>query len=1008
MRGTTPFTRAATRLMLDPMALSLIAGPPNSGRTGAVLEGFRAAADRDPVLVVPTVDDVERFERELTSGGEPVIGASVCTFDRLFALVARATDAPTGPALSPTQRRRIAREAASRAEVKLLAASARRPGFPAALDQLISELQAASLDPITLRERAADAGPYELEIATLYEAYVGVRDQLGRHDDHSLAAAATTALRATPEAWGARPMFLYGFDDLTAEQLELIRQLARASTVTVALPWEDRELLTSARGALYAELREMGEGQVTMLEAEPKFTQSRTLFELERHFGEPSAESGGIADDGGLALLASAGELAEVEAVGAEVARLLDDGVPPGEIAIVLRDPASAGPLYRRVLSRFEIPVAVQADLDATRTVTGTGLIALLEASVGQGRASDLLAYLRTPGIAWPSDVDWLERRVLRGRMRTADEALAAWSRDQNGDGDGDPRRRVAIEKLRAAGSGAALLHETGRQARWIAELAVRDQAAVVGEDRALELRTAAEIERAMEELAELGLPHSPTEVVGAVAGLEVPTWRGPTEGRVRVISPYRARARRVRHMFVASLQDGDFPRRDTGGPLLSDEARSGLALPVRKKAEVEDRYLFSVCLSRPKERLWLSWRSADDEGGATARSPFVDEARALLDPPLPAGIEERDEAIAAEASGRGLAESVFTPGAAPSERELARAEAALASDGGQPAERLRPGPLRLEPVREQMQAMDLFGPSTLEEYAECPYRWFVGHELKPLRVGPEDEALNVGSVAHKVLELLYDEPPGSERKPTPATLGEWRERAKELVEQIGPERLPRERADTAAALRRVEGLVLAFLADEARAATPFEPEHAEARFGFDDSAQGPLPLAGGGVHGQIDRVDLGPGGEALVQDYKSGAKVDGGKGMLERGKLQLQLYLLAARELWGLELAGGLYRPLGATSKRQPKGLLRKSLAEDLAGLDPRRDDHLSDEDFESALSGARAEGERIIAAIREGDVGRRPIGGRCPDYCRFQPICRRERGLPEDEPRSEDEEEE
>jgi ATP-dependent helicase/DNAse subunit B len=480
--------------------------------------------------------------------------------------------------------------------------------------------------------------------------------------------------------------------------------------------------------------------------------------------------------------------------------------------------------------------------------------------------------------------------------------------------------------------------------------------------------------------------------------------WRGPTEGRVRVISPYRARARRVRHMFVASLQDGDFPRHDTGGPLLSDDARSALALPPRKKAEVEDRYLFSVCLSRPKERLWLSWRSADDEGGATARSPFVDQARELLDPPLPPGLEQRDEAIASEAAGRGLAESVFSAAEAPSERELARAEAAVA-EGGLPDERLRPGPLRLEPVRERMRAMDLFGPSTLEEYAECPYRWFVRHELKPRRVGPEDEALDAGSVAHKVLELLYDEPPASGRRPTPATLGEWVERARELVEQVGPERLPRNRADTAAALRRVEGLVFAFLADEARTSTPFEPEHAEARFGFEDSEKPPLPLAGGGVHGQIDRVDLGPSGEALVQDYKSGAKVDGGKGMLERGKLQLQLYLLAARKLWGLDLAGGLYRPLGATSKRQPKGLLRKSLSEDLAGLDPRDRDHLSEEDFESALSDAQGEAERIVAAIREGDIGRRPIGGRCPDYCHFQPICRRERGLPEDEPRSEDE---
>ena len=987
------------------MALNLIVGPPNSGRTGAVLDAFRAVAERDPVLVVPTVDDVERFEGELTGEGGSVIGASVCTFDRLFAMVSRTTEATAGPALSDTQRRRLAREAVARTELRLLRASSRQPGFAVALGELISELQAALVDPATLAERAAEAGPYELEIAALYEAYVAVRRELDRHDQHSLAAAATAALRAKPEAWGARPVFVYGFDDLTVEQLELVRELWATSSVTIALPWEDREVLTSARGALFAQLRDAEGVEITELSAEPKFTASQTLFELERRFGEPAADGDLVTNDGGFALIASAGELAETEAVGAEAARLLDDGVPAGEIAIVLRDPPSSGPLYRRVLSRFEIPVAVQADLDVSRTVTGAGLLALLEAAIGRGRASDLLAYLRTPGMARPRSVDWFERKVLRGRMRSADEALAAWegAGEQGPNGD-EKRKLVAVEKLRAA-SGAELLREAGRQARWIAESAVRRAAAVAGPDRALELRAGAEIERALQELMELDLTHSPAEVIAAVAELEVPMWRGPTAGRVRLISPYRARARRVGHMFVASMQDGDFPRRDTGGPLLSDEARRGLALPPRKQAEVEDRYLFSVCLSRAKKKLWLSWRSADDEGGATARSPFVDEVRALLAPELPEDLEERDEALAREAGGRGLAESVFTAGEAPSERELARAEA-VAGNGGLPIERLRPGPLSLDPVVERMAAMKLFGPSTLERYAECPYRWFVDHELQPRRIGPADEALHAGSVAHQVLEALYEEPPGAERRPSQAVLGQWIDRAHELTAELGPELLPKERPDTAAALRRVEGLVVAFLTDEARQPTPYEPAHAEASFGDEDSDEKPaLLLAGGGLHGQIDRIDLGPGGEALIQDYKTGAKVDGGRGMLERGKLQLQLYMLAARELWEMELAGGLYRPLGGTSKREPKGLLRKSVAEDLEGLDPRPGDQLSDEDFNEALADAQGRAEVIIGQIQRGDIGRRPIGGSCPDYCTYQPICRRERGLPEEEPYSAEE---
>ena len=1000
------------------MTLNVIAGPPNSGRTGAVLDRFREALPHDPILVVPTVDDVERFEEELTRDEAPLVGATVCTFDRLFKLVAGTLEVPVPPLLRPVESRRIAAEAVSRSELRLLAPSSRLPGFATSLEELISELQAAGIDPHTFRARAAEAGDYELELAGLYESFCAVRDELGRGDDHTLAAATIAALRTKPDAWGERPVFLYGFDDLTVEQFDLVRELWGAADVTIALPWEDRPVLTAARGALFAQLHDVDGVEITHLETNPEFTRSRTLFELERRFGEEGAEP--VENDGGLALLAAAGELAEAETIGAEIARLLDREVPPSEIAVVVRDPGSAGPLLRRVLSRFEIPVAVQADLAVTRTLTGAGLIALLRAAVGRGLATDVLSYLRTPGIARPHRVDWLERKIRRNRLRSADQAVEAW---REKDAEDRPPSLSEIDQLREAAAKGDLLAEAGKHARWLAEAKLYRQGAVAGEDRALELRAGAELARSLEELSALGLEHQPADVIAAVSELRVPMWRGPTQGRVRVISPYRARARRVGHVFVASLQDGDFPRRDTGGPLLTDEARSGLELPPRKKAEVEDRYLFSVLLSRPKRHLWLSWRSADDEGGDAARSPFVDEVRDLLTPELPTGIDERDKALFEEASGKGLADSVFAAGDAPTLNELARSAAArrvpdavrrpvkhrlkAVADEQTQKERLRPGPLTLPTVREAMEAKDLFGPTTLEEYAVCPYRWFVQRELNPQSIDPEGEALTAGSVAHLVLERLYLEPPVDEKRPTVGTLDLWLARARELISELGPDRLPREHADTAATLRRVEGLVIAFLVDEAKAGAAFQPDASltEASFGDEDSEKKALRLNGGGIHGRIDRIDLGPGGEALVQDYKSGANVEGGAGMLEKGKIQLQLYLLAVRELWGLDLAGGVYRPLGGTSpdKRQPKGILRKELKEELAPLRPRPKDQLSDEDFEAALDAARTKAEEIIGQIQAGRVTRDPIDGRCPKFCGYQPICRRERGLPEEEPDSE-----
>ena len=83
------------------MSLRLVLGPPNSGRAGAILDGMRAAADREPVLLVPGGDDVSGFERELSAGGGAAIGLEITTFDRLFEDLAELLALPAGPPLSP-------------------------------------------------------------------------------------------------------------------------------------------------------------------------------------------------------------------------------------------------------------------------------------------------------------------------------------------------------------------------------------------------------------------------------------------------------------------------------------------------------------------------------------------------------------------------------------------------------------------------------------------------------------------------------------------------------------------------------------------------------------------------------------------------------------------------------------------------------------------------------------------------------------------------------------------
>ena len=283
------------------MSLELIVGPPNSGRAGAILARFGECLERDPLLVVPTGDDVDRFERELCARPGTLLGGKVTTFPGLFGELAGCYGVGTSPALSRIQRIWIARAATRRAELRLLRRSAAHEGFAPALEQLLSDLQAAGLDAAAveaaveeLERESGGTAAYEREIAGLFTAYEGIREALGRSDEHLLAAEATAALRADPRPWRRRPVLLYGFDDLAREQVELIAALADRSAVTVAVGFEDRPAL-AARAELIGVLRdELGGAIVAELGPDRAHTESPTLFHLERNVFEPRAGDRGM------------------------------------------------------------------------------------------------------------------------------------------------------------------------------------------------------------------------------------------------------------------------------------------------------------------------------------------------------------------------------------------------------------------------------------------------------------------------------------------------------------------------------------------------------------------------------------------------------------------------------------------------------------------------------------------------------------------------------------------
>jgi len=1008
--------------------LKLIHGPPNSGRAGVVRRAFTAALERDPVLVVPTVDDVFAFERELCAAGA-VLGGSAMTFGALFRTVATAAGAPPGAELSAAQRLRAVAVAIAARQSRLgpLRRSAERPRFAGALERLLDELQAAGVEPEEVEASAAtlEGSAYLSDLATLYGGYEEVRRRSGRTDAHGIAREAITQLRRDGSFWGERPVLLYGFDDLTENQLGLVAALAERAEVTVALPYEEGSAALAARGRLLGQLREkIGVLAEEATPPDPGNTESPLLFHLTRHFG--AARPPRLEPDGSLTLLRSAGTRAEAEAIAAHVSRLVAAGADQAEVAVALRDPARRGPEIAAALEANGIAVALEAELPVAGTGVGGALLALLETAFGARRAADFLRYLRGPSGWRPDTVDWFERSLRRGRVRDAEAALLRWE----GEGRELPRD---LQRLREAAerSPQALAAEVGALAATMASRPLRGEGdgPRPRQGEGLELRAAGAIVSALAELGELGdLAPRPEELAGIVAELRFRAWSGPVEGRVRIADPYRLRAARFDHVVVASLQDGEFPRRNRGAdPFLSDGQRATLGLDPRRDSEAEERYLFHACLALPRRSLVLSYRDSDEDGAATARSPLLDDVRALLAPASPAsGPDPVEEAITV---GRDLAQVVAPLAEAPSEDELARALAAhgpvadaaglleTVGVGDEVASRLlsrlaaarraeaasrAPGPLTNPAVLESLASVAAYGGTTLEEFDVCSYRWFAGHELDPQLIEPTPDPLVQGGLMHEALDRLYRERPGGDPLPRPGSLAAWRERGRELVAAIVAERELGDHPAERAMARRVERLLERFLGEEAERETGgFEPWLLEARFGEHPDAERPvLDLGGWGLHGAVDRVDRAADGRAVVLDYKLAGQVTPRERFEERAKLQLPLYALAVAEHWGAQPVGALYHPLRGTSVRRPRGVLSSEAAEDLAGYNPYPGDVVDPEALEELFEDSRQRAGAIVARIRGGEIRRDPgprpgLRGHdtCPSYCSFAPICRRDR---------------
>ncbi|HVL95754.1 MAG TPA: PD-(D/E)XK nuclease family protein [Solirubrobacteraceae bacterium] len=976
------------------MPLTLITGPANAAKAGWVLGAFREALGRaasarlpapEPLLVVPTSADVEPYQRELVAGGT-VFGGDVLTFDRLLRLIAQRTGY-RARRIGAVARARVVRAVAAEARLDVLAASAASPGFAAATADLFAELQRAMVTPerflAAVRQwdggrRAAAAA----EVGRLYAAYRRRLDRLGRVDGEGWAWGALDALRADPARWDGRPVFLYGFDDLTPAQLDAVETLVRACAADVALSltYEPGRAAFAARAAAVETLRPLAQASGRVVElpevAEHYAPAARpALHHLERRLFEGGGER--VPPNGAVRLLEAGGERAEAELIGAALLELVRQGAAPGELAVLTRSGDEA-PLLEQVLEAYGLPVERAARVPLARTRLGAGLLAYGRAALPGAAARDLLLWLRTPGkLATPEGADAFEAQLRRNEVATAAQARRLW-----------PAPLPALDALAgAAAEGAAAfldVLEAELDAIWTS--AHERRAHVLAGHDGSDARVAAQVRAAIAELRGLArddpaLVGGAADVLEALADVEV-RLGAPAGAGVLLADPLAVRARRFRGVVVCGLQDGAFPRHPAPEPFLDDADRralaqaSGVALPLHEDVLARERFLFYSAVSRAEEVLFVSFRSSDEEGEPELRSPFVDDVRDLF----------TDE-LWAQRGRRLLAEVTWPPAQAPTPLELRRAQAAAAGAGrGEPPPLAAPrSPAVLAGLAER-RAEAARG---LEAFDACGVRWLVESLLRPQRIEPDPEPMQRGSLAHAVLERTLRglrERTGSARL-TPAARPEAE---RELRTALGELRGTRAGVRARAALRALEVDLLRWLDQECAQDDGFEPLHLEWSFGGEQDDGPALEVGGVRLSGRIDRIDVGPGGAAIVRDYKNSTGYPRAA-WAEDGHLQAALYALAARELLGLAPVGALYQPLRGRDLR-PRG----AVVADAAAA-PVETDSVDAAEWEALLDELRGRAADAAARLRRGEI--RACPERCtPRGCGYPGICRaRELAPPE-----------
>lgn len=1080
------------------MALQMIFGGSGSGKSSYVYERILKQAKEAPgktfFVVVPEQFTMQT-QRELVQRQEnhSIMNVDVVSFNRLAYRIFDELGMGNLKVLEETGKNLVLRRVAEEQQenLQIIKASMKKTGYITEVKSVISELTQYRIAPERLDafvndERQSPLFCYKIrDIQTMYQGFQDFLKDKFITAEELLEVLAQEVYRSG--ILQGAVMVLDGFTGFTPVQYYLLEELMKVTDeILVTAVLDERENPEHCEGV--QDLFYMTKETVQMLLKIAERTHTQVLEPHWTHHGEHTrfAQSGALLwleqnlfrqmpqaypeKTQDIAMFSFMNPRQELHFIAREIKKLVrEKGCRYKDIAVVCGDVEMYGNYVREIFDRYDIPIFLDTKKNIVFHPMTEFLKRALLAMEQDFSYEAVIGYLRS-GLSGftPEETDLLENYLLAGGIRGFGRWQKKWVRRAATNSQEELEQINALRERLVSQfqpmwevfhQKSGVTEKSKAFYQFIISLQVEEQLWTYSSQFEEEGETALAKEYTQIYRIVMDLLDKMVELLGEEvlslreyreileAGMEAAAVGiiPPGYDRVIVGDIERSRLSDVKVLFLAGVNDGMIPKVSEHGGIISQSDREWFAqnemelAPTDRERSFIQRFYLYLNLTKPSEKLYITWFRVNQEGKETRKSYLVGSLRKMFPKAEPVKVEETDgmeQIVTPQSSLEFFVEGLRHAREGqilPEWKELYQWYAARDGWKQKAAEFLKAAFYQYRPAAMGKEVTHaLYGKvlensvTRLEQFSTCAYSHFLqyGLKLQERNMG-EFAAVDMGSMFHEALQRYsvvmekagyhWFDVPGEKQE-------EMIQQAVEETVSVAEDTVLLNDARTSYLVERIRRILkrtIITIAEQIKT-SHFTPEGYEVSFSFAEDLQAVNFSLNEEekmhLKGRIDRIDAKKTDNQVyvkVVDYKSGNRDFQLLSLYHGLQLQLVVYMNSALELLKKKypdkevVPGGMYYyhlddPVIEGNSAQTEEEIKEKILEEL-----KLKGVAAEESDESVSRKARKSGKEEFEVLSNyvnykiRDIGQKILTGNIEvspyqmgdktgcDYCPYHGVC-------------------